>query len=138
MTKQTTETPKVIKLTDEWGDPLINGDGNLLVPKEIQVGATIKFATNRDDGTRVTSTRFVTGGTSTRLSIKDYTGKPDGTLNVIQCNRECLTCWEDNEDELHNEDNCAGAVTFDGLEYINNMGVNFGQALDIEVTNPNR
>ncbi len=138
MTKQTTETPKVIKLTDEWGDPLINGDGNLLVPKEIQVGATIKFATNRDDGTRVTSTRFVTGGTSTRLSIKDYTGKPDGTLNVIQCNRECLTCWEDNEDELHNKDNCAGAVTFDGLEYINNRGVSFGWALDIEVTNPTR
>lgn len=137
MTKQTTETPNVIKLTDEWGDTLINGDGNLLVPKEIQVGATVKFATIRDDGTLVTSTRFVTGGTSSRLTIKDYTGKPDGTLNVTQCNRECLTCWEDNEDELHNEDNCTGAVTFDGLEYINGQGVSFGQVLSIEVTSPN-
>lgn len=138
MTKQTCETPEVITLTDEWGGPLINGDGNLLVPKEIKVGATIKFATIRDDGMCVTSTRFVTGGNSTRLTIKDYTGKPDGTLNVIQCNRECLTCWEDTEDEFHDEDSCTGVATFDGLEYINNRGVNFGQALNIEVTNPNR
>jgi hypothetical protein len=136
MTKQTTETPKVIKLTDEWGDPLIDGDGNLLVPKEIKVGATIKFDTFRNDGTRVTSTRFITGGNSTRLTIKDYTGKPDGTLNVIQCNRECFTCWEETDDELHSEENCTGAVTFDGLEYINGQDMNFGQALNITVTNP--
>lgn len=135
MSKQTSETPESFTLTDERGDVLVNGDGDQLIPANIPVGATIKFTTIRDDGTRVTSTRFVVDGDSKHLTIKDYTGKPDGTLNVIQCNRECLTCWEDNEDELHNKDNCAGAVTFDGLEYINNMGVNFGQALDIEVTN---
>lgn len=135
MSKQTSETPESFTLTDERGDVLVNGDGDQLIPANIPVGATIKFTTIRDDGTRVTSTRFVVDGDSKHLTLKAYTGEITGTLNVIQCNRECLTCWEDNEDELHNEDNCAGAVTFDGLEYINNMGVNFGQALDIEVTN---
>lgn len=136
MTKQTTDTPKVIKLTDEWGDPLINGDGNLLVPKEIQVGATIKFTTNRDDGTRVTSTRFVADGGSKYLTLKAYTGEITGTLNVTQYTRECFTCWAGSFDAMHDEDDCRGTLTFDGLEYINSRGVNFGQALDIEVTNP--
>lgn len=37
---------------------------------------------------------------------------------------------------MHDEDDCRGTLTFDGLEYINTRGVNFGQALNIEVTNP--
>lgn len=135
MSKQTSKTPENITLTDERDDVLVNGDGNLLLPTSIPVGATIKFTTIRNDGTRVTSTRFVTGGNSTHLTIKDYTGKPDGSLHVTQYTRECFTCWEDSFDAMHDEDDCRGTLTFDGLEYINNRGVNFGQALNIEVTN---
>lgn len=136
MSKQTNEAPASITLTDERGDILVNGDGNPLLPNNIPVGATIKFATIRNDGTRVTSTRFVVDGDSKHLTLKDYTGKPDGSLHVTQYTRECFTCWEDSFDAMHDEDDCRGTLTFDGLEYINNRGVNFGQALNIEVTNP--
>lgn len=136
MTNQTNETPKAITLTDEWGDKLIDGNGEQLVPDDIQVGAMVKFTTIRDNGVRVRSTGFVVEGGNSHITIKDYMGNISGTLNVIQCNRECLTCWEDNYDALHDEEECTGAATFDGLEYVNDRGMNFGQVLDIEVTNP--
>lgn len=133
---QAIETPKAIILTDEWGDKLIDGNGEQLVPDNIQVGAMIKFTTIRDDGMCVRSTGFVVEGGNSHLTIKDYMGNISGNLNVIQCNRECLTCWEDNYDALHEEEECPGAVTFDGLEYVNDRGMNFGQVFKIEVTNP--
>lgn len=136
MSKQTNEAPASITLTDERGDIRVNGDGNPLIPNNIPVGATIKFTTIRNDGTRVTSTRFVVDGDSKHLTLKAYTGEITGTLNVTQYTRECFTYWEDSFDAMHDEDDCRGTLTFDGLEYINNRGVNFGQALNIEVTNP--
>lgn len=136
MTKQTSETPESFTLTSELGGILINGDGDQLLPSNIPVGATIKFATIRDDGTRVTSTRFVVDGDSKHLTLKAYTGEITGTLNVTQYTRECFTYWEDSYDAMHDEDDCRGTLTFDGLEYINTRGVNFGRALNIEVTNP--
>ena len=136
MANQAIETPKAIILTDEWGDKLIDGNGEQLVPDDIQVGAMIKFTTIRDNGVRVRSTGFVVEGGNSHLTIKDYMGNISGNLNVIQCNRECLTCWEDNYDALHEEEECPGAVTFDGLEYVNDRGMNFGQVFKIEVTNP--
>lgn len=102
----------------------------------LQVGAMIKFTTIRDNGVRVRSTGFVVEGGNSHLIIKDYMGNISGNLNVIQYNRECLTCWEDNYDALHDEEECTGAVTFDGLEYVNDRGMNFGQVFKIEVTNP--
>lgn len=136
MANQSNETPKTITLTDEWGDKLIDGNGEQLVPDNIQVGAMVKFTTIREDGMRVRSTRFVVDGGNSHITIKDYMGNISGTLNVIQCNRECLTCWEDNYDALHDEEECTGAATFDGLEYVNDRGMNFGQVFKIEVTNP--
>lgn len=136
MTKQTSETLESFTLTSERGGILINGDGDQLLPSNIPVGATIKFTTIRNDGTRVTSTRFVVDGDSKHLTLKAYTGEITGTLNVTQYTRECFTYWEDSFDAMHNEDDCRGTLTFDGLEYINTRGVNFGRALNIEVTNP--
>lgn len=136
MTKQTSETLESFTLTSERGGILINGDGDQLLPSNIPVGATIKFTTIRNDGTRVTSTRFVVDGDSKHLTLKAYTGEITGTLNVTQYTRECFTCWEDSFDAMHDEDDCRGTLTFDGLEYINTRGVNFGRALNIEVTNP--
>lgn len=136
MANQAIETPKTITLTDEWGDKLIDGNGEQLVPDDIQVGAVIKFTTICDNGVRVRSTGFVVEGGNSHLIIKDYMGNISGNLNVIQYNRECLTCWEDNYDALHDEEECTGAVTFDGLEYVNDRGMNFGQVFKIEVTNP--
>lgn len=136
MTKQTSETPESFTLTSERGGILINGDGDQLLPSNIPVGATIKFTTIRNDGTRVTSTRFVVDRDSKHLTLKAYTGEITGTLNVTQYTRKCFTCWEDSFDTMHDEDDCRGTLTFDGLEYINNRGVNFGQALNIEVINP--
>lgn len=136
MSKQTNENPESITPTNERGGILVNGDGNLLLPNNIPVGATIKFTTIRNDGTCVTSTRFVVDGNSKHLTLKAYTGEVTGTLNVAQYTRECFTCWEDSFDAMHDEDDCRGTLTFDGLEYINDRGVNFGQALNIEVTNP--
>lgn len=136
MTKQTSETLESFTLTCERGGILINGDGDQLLPSNIPVGATIKFTTIRNDGTRVTSTRFVVDGDSKHLTLKAYTGEITGTLNVTQYTRECFTYWEDSFDAMHDEDDCRGTLTFDGLEYINTRGVNFGRALNIEVTNP--
>lgn len=136
MTKQASETLESFTLTSERGGILINGDGDQLLPSNIPVGATIKFTTIRNDGTRVTSTRFVADGDSKHLTLKAYTGEITGTLNVTQYTRECFTYWEDTFDAMHNEDDCRGTLTFDGLEYINTRGVNFGRALNIEVTNP--
>lgn len=136
MTKQTSETLESFTLTSERGGILINGDGDQLLPSNIPVGATIKFTTIRNDGTRVTSTRFVVDGDSKHLTLKAYTGEITGTLNVTQYTRECFTYWEDSFDAMHDEDDCRGTLTFDGLEYINTRGVNFGRALNIEVTNP--
>lgn len=136
MANQSNETPKTITLTDEWGDKLIDGNGEQLVPDNIQVGAMVKFTTIREDGMRVRSTRFVVDGGNSHITIKDYMGNISGTLNVIQCNRECLTCWEDNYDALHDEEECTAAATFDGMEYVNDRGMNFGQVFKIEATNP--
>ena len=136
MTKQTSETLESFTLTSERGGILINGDGDQLPPSNNPVGATIKFTTIRNDGTRVTSTRFVVDGDSKHLTLKAYTGEITGTLNVTQYTRECFTYWEDSFDAMHDEDDCRGTLTFDGLEYINTRGVNFGRALNIEVTNP--
>lgn len=136
MTKQTSETLESFTLTSERGGILINGDGDQLLPSNIPVGATIKFTTIRNDGTRVTSTRFVVDGDSKHLTLKAYTGEITGTLNVTQYTRECFTYWEDSFDAMHDEDDRRGTLTFDGLEYINTRGVNFGRALNIEVTNP--
>lgn len=136
MTKQTSETLESFTLTSERGGILINGDGDQLLPSNIPVGATIKFTTIRNDGRRVTSTRFVVDGDSKHLTLKAYTGEITGTLNVTQYTRECFTYWEDSFDAMHDEDDCRGTLTFDGLEYINTRGVNFGRALNIEVTNP--
>lgn len=94
MTKSPNESPKAIALKNKLGYPLINSSGEHYLPTAIRVGATIKFATIRNDGTIVTSTRFVTGGSNTHLALKDYTGKADGALNVTQTSRECITCWE--------------------------------------------
>lgn len=104
MANQAIETPKTITLTDEWGDKLIDGNGEQLVPENIQVGAMVKFTTIRDNGVRVRSTGFVVDGGNSHLTIKDYMGNISGNLNVIQCSRECLTCWEDNYDALHDEE----------------------------------
>lgn len=136
MSKQTNENPESITLTNERGGILVNGDGSLLLPNNIPVGATIKFATIRNDGTIVTSTRFVTGGSNTHLALKDYTGKADGALNVTQTSRECITCWEGPYDPLHRGNHCPGDVHFEQLEYTNSRGVNFGAAYSIEVANP--
>ena len=136
MTAQTNETPKPITLTNELSYQLINSSGERLLPTTIHVGATIKFDTIRNDGTVVTSTRLVTGGNNNHLTLKDYTGKADGTLNITHASRECITCWEGPYDPLHRGDHCPGDVHFDELEYINSRGVNFGKAYNIEVTNP--
>ena len=119
MTKSPNESPKAIALKNKLGYPLINSSGEHYLPTAIRVGATIKFATIRNDGTIVTSTRFVTGGSNTHLALKDYTGKADGALNVTQTSREC-----------------PGDVHFEQLEYINSRDVNFGEAYSIEVINP--
>ena len=132
----THEPTPPITLTNELGYLLINSSGERYLPTAIRVGATIKFATIRNDGTIVTSTRFVTGGSNTHITLKDYTDKADGTLNVTQTSRECITCWEGPYDPLHRGDHCPGDVHFDELEYINSRGVNFGKAYNIEVTNP--
>ena len=136
MSKQTNENPESITLTNERGGILVNGDGNLLLPNNIPVGATIKFTTIHNDGTCVTSTRFVVGGSNTHLALKDYTGKADGALNVTQTSRECITCWEGPYDPLHRGNHCPGDVHFEQFEYINSRGVNFGEAYSIEVINP--
>lgn len=136
MTKSPNESVKAITLKNELGYPLINSSGEHYLPTAIHVGATIKFATIRNDGTIVTSTRFVTGGSNTHLALKDYTGKADGALNVTQTSRECITCWEGPYDPLHRGNHCPGDVHFEQLEYINSRGVNFGEAYSIEVINP--
>lgn len=136
MTKQTNETPKPITLTNELGYQLINSSGERFLPTAIRVGATIKFDTIRNDGTIVTSTRFVTGGNNNHLTLKDYTGKPDGTLSVTQYTRDCITCWKGPYDPLHRGNHCPGDVHSDELEYINSRGVNFGKVHFIEVVNP--
>lgn len=136
MTKSPNESVKAITLKNELGYPLINSSGERYLPAAIRVGATIKFATIRNDGTIVTSTRFVTGGSNTHLTIKDYTGKADGALNVTQTSRKCITCWEGLCDPLHRGNHCPGDVHFEQLEYTNSRGVNFGAAYSIEVANP--
>lgn len=136
MTKSPNESPKAIALKNKLSYPLINSSGEHYLPTTIRVGATIKFATIRNDGTIVTSTRFVTGGSNTHLTLKDYTGKADGTLKVTQTSRECITCWEGPYDPLHRGNHCPGDVHFEQLEYINSRGVNFGKAYSIEVINP--
>lgn len=136
MNKQANEAREVIAPANKQDNPLRYDDDEPIFPNGVTVGATIKFKTLRNDETVVTSTRFVTGGNNNHLTIADYTGKPDGIINIIHSTRECFCCTEGYVDPLHEGDTCTGTVEFDDLEYINNRGMNFGGLLAFEVINP--
>lgn len=137
MTKQAHDQANANTIESGWYETLINCDNNPLIPDSVQVGSTIRFTTTRYDGTSIRSTNIVTGGNESGLTLKDYTGKDAGTLNVVWNERNCLTCWEGRYDALHTEkhkeERGISKVTYCSLEQVNGSGVALGVTYAITV-----